>query len=44
MHTEEVYNWYALPNVITMIRYRRIKWARRVARIIRVRNACKIIV
>jgi hypothetical protein len=42
LHNEEVYNLYGSPNIMRMIRSRRMKWAGHVARIEEKRNAYSI--
>jgi hypothetical protein len=32
LHNEELHNLYSLPNIIRMIKSRRMRWARHVAR------------
>jgi hypothetical protein len=32
LHDEKLHNWYFPPNIIRMIKSRRIRWARHVAR------------
>jgi hypothetical protein len=44
MHNEELYNLYSSPSIITMIKSRRMRWARRVARMREKRNAYRILV
>jgi hypothetical protein len=33
LHNEELHNWYSSPNIIRMIKSRRMRWAGHVARI-----------
>jgi hypothetical protein len=40
----KLHNFYSSPNIIRMIRSRRMRWAWHVARIRAKRNACKILV
>jgi hypothetical protein len=44
LHIEELHNLYSSPNIIKMIKSRRIKWARHVARMGEKRNAYRILV
>jgi hypothetical protein len=44
LHNEELHNLYSSPNIIRMIKTRRIKWSRHVARMGEERNACMILV
>jgi hypothetical protein len=44
LQNEELHNLYSSPNIIRMIKWRRIRWARHVARKGEPRNACKILV
>jgi hypothetical protein len=44
LYNEELHVFNALPDIIRMIRSRRMKWARHVARMGEVRNAYKILV
>jgi hypothetical protein len=39
LHNEELHNLYSLPNIIRMIKSRRMKWAGHVARMGEKRNA-----
>jgi hypothetical protein len=43
-HNEELHNLYSLPNIIRMIKSRRIRWAGHVARVEEKMNACRILV
>jgi hypothetical protein len=43
-HNEELHNLYSLPNIITMIKSRRMRWAGHVARMREKRNAYRILV
>jgi hypothetical protein len=38
LHNEELHNLYASPNIITVIKPRRMRLARHVARMVEVRN------
>jgi hypothetical protein len=44
MHNEELYNLYSSPNIIRMIKSRRMRWAGHMARIEEKRNAYNILV
>jgi hypothetical protein len=44
LHNEEFHNLYSSPNIIRMIKSRRMKWAGHVARMGEKRNAYKIMV
>jgi transcription termination factor 2 len=44
MHNEELHNLYPLPNIIRMIKSRRLRWAGHVARMVETRNAYRILV
>jgi hypothetical protein len=44
LHNEELHNLYASPNIIRVIKSRRMKWARHVARMIQRRSAYIIFV
>jgi hypothetical protein len=44
LHNEEHHNLFSSPNIITMIKSRRMRWAGHVARIGITRNACRILV
>jgi hypothetical protein len=44
LHNEELLNLYSSPNVINMIKSRRMRWAGHVARMGATRNAYKILV
>jgi hypothetical protein len=43
LHNEELYDLYSSPNIIRVIKSRRMKWARHVARL-RERSACRVLV
>jgi len=43
-HKEELHNLYASPNVIRVIKSRRMRWAKHVARMIEMRNVYKNLV
>jgi hypothetical protein len=43
MHNKELHNLYSSPNIIRMIKSRRIRWARHVARMGEKRNAYRIL-
>jgi hypothetical protein len=44
LHNEELHNMYSSPNIIRMIKSRRMRWAGHVARIGETRNAYRILV
>jgi hypothetical protein len=44
LHHEELHNLYSSSNIIRMIKARRMRWARHVARMAEKRNACRILV
>jgi hypothetical protein len=44
LHTEELYNLYSSPNVIRMIKSRRMRWAGQVTRMGEKRNTYRILV
>jgi hypothetical protein len=44
LHNEELHNLYSSPNIIRMIKSRRMRWAGHVARMGETRNACRILV
>jgi hypothetical protein len=44
MHNEELHNLYVSPNIIRVIKSRRIRWAGHVTPMREMRNACKILV
>jgi hypothetical protein len=44
LHSEELHDFYASPNVIRVVKSRRMKWADYVARMGGVRNAYEILV
>jgi hypothetical protein len=44
LHNEELHNLYSSPNIIRMIKSRRMKWAWHVARVVGKRNAFRILV
>jgi hypothetical protein len=44
LHNEELHNWYSSPNIIRMIKSRRMRWAGHVARMGETRNAYRILV
>jgi hypothetical protein len=43
LHNEEIHNLYSSPNIIRMIKPRRMRWARHVTRMGAKRNAYKIL-
>jgi hypothetical protein len=44
LHNEELHNLYSSPNIIRMIKRRRVRWAGHVARMGETRNAYRILV
>jgi hypothetical protein len=44
LHNEELHNLYSSPNIIRMIKSRRMRWAGHVARMREMRNADRILV
>jgi hypothetical protein len=44
LHNEELHNLYSSPNIIRIIKSRRMRWAEHVARIGETRNAYRILV
>jgi hypothetical protein len=44
LYNEELHYFYASPNIIRVIKSRRIRWARHVARMGDVRNSYKILI
>jgi hypothetical protein len=44
LHNEELHNLYSSPNIIRMIKSRRMRWAGHVTRMGEKRNACRILV
>jgi hypothetical protein len=44
LHNEELHNLYSSPNIIRMIKSRRMRWAEHVARMGEKRNAYRILV
>jgi hypothetical protein len=42
LHNEELHNLYSSPNIIRMIKSRRMRWARHIARMGEKRNAYRI--
>jgi hypothetical protein len=43
LHNEELHNLYASPNIIRIIKSRRLTWARHVERVTEVRNAYDVL-
>jgi hypothetical protein len=44
LHNEDLHNLYSSPNIIRMIKSRRMRWARHVVRMGETTNACRILV
>jgi hypothetical protein len=44
LHNEELHNPYSSPDIIRIIKSRRMRWAGHVALIRETRNACRILV
>jgi hypothetical protein len=44
LYNEELHNLYSSPNIIRMIKSRRIRWAGHAAPVGETRNACRILV
>jgi hypothetical protein len=44
LHNEELHNLYCSPNIIRMIKSRRMRWVGHVAGLEETRNACRILV
>jgi hypothetical protein len=44
LHNEELHNLYSSPNIIIMIKTKRMFWAGHIARMREKRNACRILV
>jgi hypothetical protein len=44
LHNEELHNLYASPNIIRVIKPRRLRWEGHVARMAEIGNACTILV
>jgi hypothetical protein len=44
LHNEELHNLYASPNVIRVVKSRRVKWTRHVARIGEISNTYSVLV
>jgi hypothetical protein len=44
LHNEKLHNLYSSPNIIRMIKSKRMRWAGRVARMEETRNAYRILV
>jgi hypothetical protein len=43
MHNEELHNLYSLPNIIIMIKSRRMRWAGNIARVKETMNVYRIL-
>jgi hypothetical protein len=44
LHNEGIHNLYTLPDIIRVIKSRRVRWARHIARMGEMRSACIILV
>jgi hypothetical protein len=44
LHSEEFHNLYCSPNIIRVIKSRRMRWARRVGRMVERRGAFRVLV
>jgi hypothetical protein len=44
LHNKELRDLYSSPSIIRVIKSRRMRWARHVARMVEKRNACRIFV
>jgi hypothetical protein len=44
LHNEELHDLYSSPSIIRMIKSRRLRWVGHVARIVKKRQACRILV
>jgi hypothetical protein len=44
LHNEKLHNLYATPNLVRVIKWKRIRWASHIARMIEMRNSYKILV
>jgi hypothetical protein len=44
LRNEEIHSWYPLPNIIRMLKSRRMMWAGHAALTMEKRNACRILV
>jgi hypothetical protein len=44
LHNEELHNLYSSPNIIRMIKSRRMRWAVKIARMVTKRNPYRILV
>jgi hypothetical protein len=44
LHNEELHNLYTSPNIVRVIKSRRLSWKRHVALMVDIRNAYKILV
>jgi hypothetical protein len=42
LHTEKLYNLYASPNIVRVIKSRRMRWAGQIPRMRGMINACKV--
>jgi hypothetical protein len=44
LHNEELHNMYASPNIVKVMKSRRMRWERNVACMVEMRNAYKILI
>jgi len=44
LHNQELHNLYASPNIVRVIKSRRMRWTGHVTRMKEIRNACNILV
>jgi hypothetical protein len=44
LHNEELHNFYSSPSIIRIIKSRRMRWAGHVARMVKKRNAYRVLV
>jgi len=44
LHNEELNDLYSLPNIVRVIKWRRVRWAGNVARIGEERGVCRVLV
>jgi hypothetical protein len=43
LHVQELHNLYTTPNIVTVIKLRRLRWVDHVARMVRMRNAYEMV-